>query len=132
MKKILSFLTKKPLALAAVALFSMSSYAQTTTEAEVTTTTEELTPVEMWAKVSATNPLYYFDKVTVVDEGENKAYADDGNGQKKAVIFRTETGGTSTEHSPSFFYVAEGADADNFTLNKKLKQIGAQRYTHLR
>ena len=30
MKKILSFLTKKPLALAAVALFSMSSFAQET------------------------------------------------------------------------------------------------------
>ena len=79
MKKILSFLTKKPLALAAVALFSVSSFAQGT-NGEVTPDApagnDEATPkelldelkVDIWERVSETNPLYYFDKVTVVDE----------------------------------------------------------------
>ena len=122
MKKILSFLTKKPLALAAVALFSMSSYAQTTTEAEVTTTTEELTPVEMWAKVSATNPLHYFDRVTVVDEDENVAYADNGIEQIDPVPFKTETGGTALPKNASYFYVAEGSSTNFFALNKTLSK----------
>ena len=125
MKKILSFLTKKPLALAAVALFSMSSFAEETTAPTVeggTTTTEEpvLTPVEMWAKVSATNPLYYFDRVTVVDEDENVAYADDGTNQVDAVPFKTEATGTALPEGASYFYVAEGSTTDFFALNKSL------------
>lgn len=108
--------------MAAVALFSMSSYAQTTTEAEGTTTTEELTPVEMWAKVSATNPLHYFDRVTVVDEDENVAYADDGTKQIEPVPFKTETGGTALPQNASYFYVAEGSSTSFFALNKTLSK----------
>lgn len=109
--------------MAAVALFSMSSYAQTTTEAEgTTTTTEELTPVEMWAKVSATNPLHYFDRVTVVDEDENVAYADDGTKQIEPVPFKTETGGTALPQNASYFYVAEGSSTSFFALNKTLSK----------
>lgn len=108
--------------MAAVALFSVSSYAQTTPEAEGTTTTEELTPVEMWAKVSATNPLHYFDRVTVVDEDENVAYADDGTKQIDPVPFKTETGGTALPQNASYFYVAEGSSTSFFALNKTLSK----------
>ena len=108
--------------MAAVALFSVSSYAQTTPEAEGTTTTEELTPVEMWAKVSATNPLHYFDRVTVVDEDENVAYADNGIEQIDPVPFKTETGGTALPQNASYFYVAEGSSTSFFALNKTLSK----------
>ena len=123
MKKILSFLTKKPLALAAVALFSMSSYAQTAAEGDKT---PEVEPISIWQKVSETNPLFYFDMVTVVDEAENKVYADDGTQQINAKDFlqKDDDGnfipGTTIPEGASFFYVAEGIDADYFSLNKTL------------
>ena len=125
MKKILSFLTKKPLAMAAVALFSMSSFAQETPAGGPTKTDEvEKTTVEMWAKVSASNPLHYFDRVTVVDDrpSVNLAYADDGEVQIAPVPFKTEAGGTSLPKNASYFWVAQGTKDEFFSLSKHLKQ----------
>lgn len=129
MKKILSFLTKKPLALAAVALFSVSAFADEATGGPASTPEEKLNPVEMWARVSATNPLHYFDRVTVVDETYNVAYADKDGVQIDAVPFKTETGGTSLPKNASYFWVAEGATTkidgewkETFSLSKGLTQ----------
>lgn len=137
MKKILSFLTKKPLALAAVALFSVSSFAQGT-NGEVTPDApagnDEATPkelldelkVDIWERVSETNPLYYFDKVTVVDESYKKIYADDNNGtQLPALDFDPAFSalGSQIPTGASYFYVSEGAPtADAFGLNKELQK----------
>jgi len=138
MKKILSFLQKKPLAFAAVALMSMTSYAQATAGADggATKPEKELTPVNIWQKVSETNPLYYFDMVTVVDEDENKVYADDGTNQVDAKDFlaKDEDGnfvpGTTVPEDASFFYVAEGSSPDFFALNKSLKKNADGKYVN--
>ena len=130
MKKILSFLAKKPLALAAVALFSMSSYAEDVANPTVEGgTTDKKPTTAIWQKVGENNPLNYFDMVTVVDEKRNKVYADDGTNQIAAVKFReldeegnpVQGSGTVIPEGASYFFVAEGAPhAEAFSLNKSL------------
>ena len=86
MKKILSFLTKKPLALAAVALFSMSSFAQETgaPTTEGGTTTEATAPTQkIWAKLTDSSLLKPFLKVTLVDEVQGKIYTVGEDGYQK-------------------------------------------------
>ena len=95
MKKILSFLQKKPLALAAVALFSMSSYA------------EETGPKtdNVWTRVTDGTSLKAFDYVTFVDEPNHVIY----NGYHEVATY---------EENPSTqgqgFYVIEGYKPTDF------------------
>ena len=134
MKKILSFLTKKPLALAAVALFSMSSFAQETGAPAVEGgSDDDATPAELleklkvdiWERVSENNPLYYFDKVTIVDEYFHKIYADKDGKQIPAKEFNPEfdASGSAIPEGASYFFVAQGVPEElAFALNKELKK----------
>lgn len=110
MKKILSFLTKKPLAMAAVALFSMGAYAA------------DDGTYEIWAKVGPNNLLKLYDKVTVVDEVYNVQYADDGKDEPSQLQAVEFVKGKPASNS-SFFYVWKGlgkTPSDNvFNLNVK-------------
>lgn len=124
MKKILSFLTKKPLALAAVALFSMSSFAQETGAPKEEGTTEATTPTQkIWAKLTDSSLLKPFLKVTLVDEVQGKIYTVGEDGyQKEAEDF---VPGSDAEQNGSYLYVCEGkvaratADDEVFSLNTK-------------
>ena len=134
MKKILSFLAKKPLALAAVALFSMSSFAQETGAPAVEGgSDDDATPAELleklkvdiWERVSENNPLYYFDKVTIVDEYFHKIYADKDGKQIPAKEFNPEfdASGSTIPEGASYFFVAQGVPEElAFALNKELKK----------
>ncbi len=134
MKKILSFLAKKPLALAAVALFSMSSFAQETGAPAVEGgSDDDATPAELleklkvdiWERVSENNPLYYFDKVTIVDEYFHKIYADKDGKQIPAKEFNPEfdASGSAIPEGASYFFVAQGVPEElAFALNKELKK----------
>ena len=124
MKKILSFLTKKPLALAAVALFSMSSYAQdvATPGAEGGTTTEATAPTQkIWAKLTDSSLLKPFLKVTLVDEIQGKIYTVGEDG--KQVEAEDYVPGSDASDNGDYLYVCEGvaltsaSDDDTFSLN---------------
>ena len=124
MKKILSFLTKKPLALAAVALFSMSSFAQETGAPKEEGTTEATTPTQkIWAKLTDSSLLKPYLKVTLVDEEQGKIYTVGEDGfQKEAEDF---VPGSDAEQNGSYLYVCEGKVAratpedEVFSLNTK-------------
>ncbi len=108
MKKILSFLAKKPLALAAVALFSMSSYAAD--ESEATTPKQTI-----WAKVTDFSTLTPFQKVTVVDETGWRIYTAKNGVQVVAEEF--EVGGDADKNGTPF-YVCEGKVNSNYPDDK--------------
>ena len=120
MKKILSFLTKKPLALAAVALFSMSAYADGTAPAATQT---------IWKKLTDPSLLKPYLKVTLVDEVQGKIYTvnEAGTAQIEAEDF--EPGADASENG-SFLYVCEGAVSaatptdDVFSLNTQDDGLG--------
>ena len=124
MKKILSFLTKKPLALAAVALFSMSSFAQdvATPGAEGDATPEATAPTQkIWAKLTDSSLLKPFLKVTLVDEIQGKIYTVGEDG--KQVEAEDYVPGSDASDNGDYLYVCEGvaltsaSDDDTFSLN---------------
>ena len=115
MKKILSFLTKKPLALAAVALFSMSAFAEAPAAATQ----------KIWSKVTDPSLLGVkpFLKVTLVDPVQKVVYTvDETTGaQTEAVPF---VSGVDAEQNGSYLYACEGTPVQlggvgAFTLNTK-------------